>query len=165
MLSLIAKLCFSRLVIVNNRETQQTRIPLEDPMDGHYSKQSNLFGVKFLTNRRSEVSLFVSCKQTIAALLSSILFLISSHLSLTLTPQTFQHKIFHEQLSINKPQGKSRAKACGTTTIPKYIKVARETEDYIDISPTVGQTIDMLPDMKQDPANTDNQNLLFGCIH
>src|SRR5438128_308131 len=63
--------------------------------DGIYSYLSNLLGANFLMNRLSKFSLFVSCKQMIEHVLSSIFFLIASHFSSPLIPLMFQHRIFH----------------------------------------------------------------------
>jgi hypothetical protein len=46
--------------------------------------------------------------QKIFAELSSILFLMASHLTLSLMPLTFQHKIFQDLLSIKTIKGVSK---------------------------------------------------------
>jgi hypothetical protein len=66
------QLCLSIMTAVKQFEAQQTKMPLEAPTEGQKSKQSNCFGAKLRINCISMVSLLVSCRETILALLSSI---------------------------------------------------------------------------------------------
>jgi len=87
---------FSKTTPVKKELAQRTRRPPDAPTEGMKSKQSKRLGAKLRINEISKFSLFVSCRQMTEQLLSSILFLIASHLSDELIPRMFQHKIFHE---------------------------------------------------------------------
>jgi hypothetical protein len=82
------------------------------PTEGLKSKLSNLLGAKLRINCRSIASLLVSCRQIMLAQLSSNLFLIESHLSLSFKPRMFQHKTFQARLIIvNKRKSKNQKPA------------------------------------------------------
>jgi hypothetical protein len=81
-------------------------MPPDAPNEGQNSNLSNFFGANFLIKGKSKSSFFVSCKQKILALLSSILFRIGSHLALSFSPRTFQHKIFQDLQVMETPTKK-----------------------------------------------------------
>jgi hypothetical protein len=119
MTSLMAKGCFSIIEPEKSEEAQHTRIPPDAPIEGQNSNLSNLLGENFLIKNRSKLSLLVSWRQKIFAEHSSILFLMASHLTLSLLPLTFQHKIFQDLLAIkNKKSSRDRK----MMTQPPFIK-------------------------------------------
>jgi hypothetical protein len=94
-------------------------MPPEAPEEGQNSRLSNLLGAKFFRKRISMWSLLVSWKQKIFAPHSSILFLRRPHLSLSLSPLTFQHKIFQFLFIGDQHRGKTTSKEAKPTRPPK----------------------------------------------
>ena len=89
-------------------EFQTTRMPPEAPCEGANAKLSNLRGQNWWMNLRSKDSHFVSCKQTMEQLLSSILARTSRWRFSEFKPRTFQHRTFQLRkcgLSIKKLKG------------------------------------------------------------
>ena len=83
---------------VNKAPFQAVRMPPDAPMEGKYSNLLNLCGQTLCIYVKSKNSLFVSCKHTIPAALSSIFGLRASHLSDEFIPLMFQSRIYQDVL-------------------------------------------------------------------
>jgi hypothetical protein len=95
-------------------------MPPEAPTEGQNSNLSNRLGAKFRMNCKPIASLLVSCRQKMLAQLSSILFLIGSHLSLSFKPRMFQHKTFQARLTIIDKRKRENKRLWGATTTENH---------------------------------------------
>ena len=75
-------------------EFQTIVIPLEAPIEGEQTKESNLLGQKDLIVLESKEAHFVSCRQTNEHWLSSIFCLTALCLASEFRPLTFQQRTF-----------------------------------------------------------------------